>query len=218
MPSVCRLFVLQVFLWHHRTGGRLLKATCRITGKEVEGLVLFVQQESGVKGTTIYGLIDGLTPGKHGFTINQYGEVTESCRATGSHYNPKNASHGVPQIEGSHLGDLGNIDATAELIAIVRMHNSVIELEGKHSIVNRSCVIYDNPDDEGQKKDDAQSKLTGNVGDPVGCGLIRQTSAQPSWFSKEMGPSPIRIFSMSALPLLSGAYMLSIHPDNTGFI
>jgi Cu-Zn family superoxide dismutase len=41
----------------------------------------------------------GLAPGEHGIHIHE----------TGGHFNPAGATHGAPEDEGSHAGDLGNM-------------------------------------------------------------------------------------------------------------
>ena len=40
--------------------------------------------------------LDGLTPGKHGWSVNTYGDLTRGAASTGGHYNPTGASHGAP--------------------------------------------------------------------------------------------------------------------------
>ncbi len=53
---------------------------CVLKGEKVEGQVLFEAVEGGVKVT---GKVSGLTPGKHGFHIHQFGDLTNGCASAG---------------------------------------------------------------------------------------------------------------------------------------
>ena len=55
----------------------------------VEGTISF-SQSSAAGGVTISGKITGLTPGKHGLHIHEFGDVSNRCqiKKIGKHYNP----------------------------------------------------------------------------------------------------------------------------------
>lgn len=180
------------------TAGKLLKASCNIQGKDVRGLLLFVARGDLV---VIRGLIDGLEPGKHGLTINESGNITENCDAVGGHLNPEGKEHGSSTSENSHLGDLGNVDASDDLIVDVHITSTRIRLSGNRSVMSRSCVIYKLPDDYGTK-DDGNSKSTGDMGEPVGCGLIKAYSMQGSAKTATL-PSPLFVSLLWALVFAS---------------
>ena len=70
------------------------------------------------------GQIVGLSPGKHGFHVHevrpgrteeklyscwQHGNLSESCKAAGGHYNPHQVNHGDRNGQSRHAGDFGNI-------------------------------------------------------------------------------------------------------------
>mmetsp|Transcript_14865 Transcript_14865/g.10413 ORF Transcript_14865/g.10413 Transcript_14865/m.10413 type:complete len:110 (-) Transcript_14865:307-636(-) len=78
----------------------------------VSGIVKFTQVEG--QKCRIQAEITGLTEGKHGFHIHQYGNLTQGCKTAGPHYNPHNCNHGGPLSEVRHVGDLGNIEAGAD--------------------------------------------------------------------------------------------------------
>ncbi|KAH6944580.1 hypothetical protein HPB50_004103 [Hyalomma asiaticum] len=162
--------VVHLYLLANTVNGdsTLRKASCHIVGKNVQGLLLFMSRGDLV---VIRGIIDGLEPGKHGLTINESGNVTDNCDAVGAHFNPYGKEHGPETSDNSHLGDLGNVDASEELIAQVQIISRRLRLHGNESIVSRSCVVYERPDDYGARGD-VLSKSTGNMGNPVGCGLI----------------------------------------------
>lgn len=51
------------------------------------------------------------------------------------------------------------------------IHATGLSLHGPNSIVGRSLVVHERPDDFG-KKDDAGSFTTGNSGNGIACGVI----------------------------------------------
>lgn len=53
----------------------------------VDGQVLFTETPEGL---LLEGSVSGLKPGKHGFHIHQFGDLTKGCVSTGGHYNPNN--------------------------------------------------------------------------------------------------------------------------------
>lgn len=53
--------------------------------KEVFGHVYFKQEGDKCK---IKAEIKGLTKGKHGFHIHEYGNLKEGCKTAGAHFNP----------------------------------------------------------------------------------------------------------------------------------
>ncbi|XP_049513816.1 superoxide dismutase [Cu-Zn]-like [Dermacentor silvarum] len=137
-------------------------------------------------------------------TINESGNVTDNCDAVGAHFNPYGKEHGPATSGNSHLGDLGNVDASDDLIAQVQITSRRLHLYGNDSIVSRSCVVYERPDDYGAKGD-VVSKSTGNMGDHVGCGLIRG-------FGKHAASSAAAFVLPLLLSPLGAAFVLSPCP------
>ena len=73
----------------------MAKCVCSLTnesGSPVSG-VLKLSQSSEDGATTIEGELKGLSPGKHGITINVYGDLSEGAASCGDIFNPfgKNA-------------------------------------------------------------------------------------------------------------------------------
>ncbi|KAJ2162103.1 Superoxide dismutase [Cu-Zn] [Coemansia sp. RSA 552] len=143
----------------------LLKGDANVTGT-----IEFVQAE-GSSTTTIKGTITGLAPGKHGFHIHQFGDNTNGCTSAGPHYNPFGKTHGAPEDECRHLGDLGNVTVSDGDKAVVNITDSKVSLFGEHSVIGRTVVIHADEDDLG-KGGHELSATTGNAGGRLACGVI----------------------------------------------
>ena len=124
--------------------------------------------------TTVNVRITGLTPGKHGFHLHEYGDTTNGCISTGAHFNPKGLTHGAPEDEIRHAGDLGNIVANADGIAEATIVDSQIPLSGPNSVVGRAFVVHELEDDLG-KGGHELSLSTGNAGGRLACGVVGLT-------------------------------------------
>lgn len=85
-----------------------------------------------------------------------------------------NKTHGAPNDEERHVGDLGNIEANDKGVANVVIEDSLISLTGEKSIVGRSLVVHADPDDLGRGGHEL-SKTTGNAGGRLVCGVIGVT-------------------------------------------
>ncbi|MBA3237632.1 MAG: superoxide dismutase family protein [Parachlamydiaceae bacterium] len=132
-------------------------------GNRAHGSVTFITVEDGVK---IIADVEGLSPGKHGFHIHEYGDCSaHDGSSTGGYYNPLGAPHGGPDHINRRLGDLGNIVADESGKGHYERVDNLISLSGPHSIVGRSVVVNDVPDD-------FTSQSTGNVGKFLTCGVI----------------------------------------------
>jgi len=144
------------------------KATCVLTptkksGGHVQGTVTFTQTDAGVE---ISGEITGLTPGKHGFHIHEFGDVSsDDGMATGGHFNPDMHNHGGPHDTDRHAGDFGNIEAGADGKATIKMTDKALSLSGPNSILGRALIVH-------AKEDDLKSQPSGNAGDRIAQGVI----------------------------------------------
>lgn len=135
----------------------------------VEGIIKFKEERNGVK---INYSINGLSDGKHGFHIHEYGDLTDGCTSACSHFNPFHKTHGGLHGEERHLGDLGNITSNNNL-AKGSLFAKQVSLEscGKTSIIGRMVIVHEDPDDLG-KGGDIESTKTGNAGKRLACGVI----------------------------------------------
>ncbi|KAJ4725006.1 Superoxide dismutase [Cu-Zn] [Melia azedarach] len=149
------------------------KAVAVLKGtSKVEGVVTLTQENEGP--TTVNVRVTGLTPGPHGFHLHEYGDTTNGCISTGAHFNPNNKTHGAPEDEIRHAGDLGNIVANAEGVAEATIVDNQIPLSGPNTVVGRAFVVHELEDDLG-KGGHELSLTTGNAGGRLACGVVGLT-------------------------------------------
>ncbi|CAH8871429.1 unnamed protein product [Trichobilharzia szidati] len=148
-----------------------MKAVCVMTGTAgVKGVVRFSQDTTDAP-VTIHAEFSGLKPGKHGFHVHEFGDTTNGCTSAGAHFNPTNQEHGAPGDAIRHVGDLGNVIADNNGNAVYDATDKLISLNGAHSIIGRTMVVHENEDDLGRGGHEL-SKVTGNAGGRVACGVI----------------------------------------------
>lgn len=144
----------------------LLSAVCVLhptEGNKVKGIVTFKQT---LEGVSIVADVEGLTIGKHGFHIHEFGDCSElDGKSAGGHFNPEGKNHGAPDALERHVGDLGNLSADETGKAHYESVNNYLSLSGPNSIIGRAIIVH-----EGE--DDLTSQPTGNAGGRVACGVI----------------------------------------------
>lgn len=129
-------------------------------GQDVHGTFVLTQKADGVE---IIGEVRGLTPGKHGFHIHEYGDLRSADGSSaGGHYNPEGHPHGGPNDPKHHAGDLGNITADQTGKAIVKVMAKGLRL---HFVVGRALVVH-------AEADDLKSQPSGDAGGRVALGVI----------------------------------------------
>jgi Cu-Zn family superoxide dismutase len=149
------------------------KAVAVLKGNaNVEGVVTLLQEDDGP--TKVNVKITGLTPGKHGFHLHEFGDTTNGCMSTGPHFNPEGKTHGAPEDQNRHAGDLGNVIAGDDGVVEVTLEDSQIPLSGPNSVVGRAFVIHEAEDDLG-KGGHELSSTTGNAGGRLACGVVGLT-------------------------------------------
>lgn len=138
----------------------------------VHGVVRLTQVDEA--NCIIDGTIDGLTPGKHGLHVHECGDISKGCDSVGDHYNPHNVSHGKPENDENHrhVGDLGNVEANEYGRAVFRITDSLVKV---WDVIGRSLVVSSSEDDLGLGTD-PQSKIDGNSGKRVACGIIARSA------------------------------------------
>ena len=134
-------------------------------GNDVHGKVEFIMKDGKMR---VIATVEGLTPGKHGFHIHEYGDCSaEDGTSAGGHFNPEGVAHGSPTSEPHHVGDLGNLDADADGNAVLDFVDPMLTFEGEHDILNRAIIVH-------AGEDDFVSQPTGAAGPRVACGVIKE--------------------------------------------
>ncbi len=135
-------------------------------GNECNGTVTFTKVDGGTK---VEAHIMGLTPGKHGFHIHEFGDISAADgTSTGGHFNPMGVDHAGPSSPSRHVGDMGNLEANDEGHA---MHSATLEGMDIHFILGRGITIH-------AGEDDLTSQPTGNAGGRVGVAVIGVAKAE----------------------------------------
>jgi superoxide dismutase, Cu-Zn family len=147
-----------------------LQAVCVLSIGKIKGYILFTETQNKDKVRVILDLKD-VPKGKHGFHIHRTGDLREGCSSLCSHYNPYNNTHGGRNSTERHVGDLGNIEPDESGHVQLSFLDSHLRLRGDTSILGRSIVIHQDPDDLGLGGNE-ESKKTGNAGKRIACGII----------------------------------------------
>ena len=134
-----------------------------VAESNVSGILEFVQTGNTIK---ITGKLFNLSQGLHGFHIHDVGDCSGSAAENASgHFNPKSHEHGSPDSIKRHVGDLGNIEADEEGIAIINIIDKKISFKGTNSIIGKSVIVHEDADD-------FKSQPSGNAGARIACGVI----------------------------------------------
>src|SRR4051812_46334104 len=130
---------------------------------KVTGTVTFTKSGDEVK---VVADINGLTPGKHGFHIHEFGECSApDGTSAGGHFNPGKHQHGAPDASDRHAGDLGNLEADASGKAHLEVTDQTMKLDGTTSILGHAVIVH-------EKADDLKTQPTGDAGGRLACGVI----------------------------------------------
>ena len=130
---------------------------------KVEGTVTFTRTEDEIK---VVADVTGLTPGKHGFHIHEFGDCSSpDGKAAGGHFNPTKAPHAGHDAAQRHVGDLGNIEADSAGKAHLQLTDKLMTMSGEKSIIGRGLIVH-------EKADDLKTQPTGDAGGRLACGVI----------------------------------------------
>ncbi|MBI4398316.1 MAG: superoxide dismutase family protein [Candidatus Omnitrophica bacterium] len=136
-------------------------------GKEI-GTALFSETPGGVD---IAVRVSGLSPGPHGIHVHENG-ICEGpdFKSAGGHFNPTGKEHGLNNPNGSHCGDLPNLEAGADGTAdtVLTLHGVTLG-DGPNSLLKpggTALIIH-------ASQDDAVTDPAGNSGARIACGVIR---------------------------------------------
>ena len=139
-------------------------------GNKVNGAVTFTPVADGVQ---IHAELAGLTPGKHGFHVHEFGDCSAAdASSAGAHFNPTNQPHAGPDTAARHEGDMGNVEADASGNAKLDYVDHQISLANDaKSAIGRSVVVHAKPDD-------LKTQPSGDSGARIACGVVGWAKGQ----------------------------------------
>jgi Cu-Zn family superoxide dismutase len=165
------------------SGGGVRAADMPMTMPAIKNAIAVVQPigDNKVKGTVLFTMMDnglhvvadltGLTPGKHGFHVHEFGDISDLGTRTagalvGGHFDPGMVmKHGLPDSPMHMAGELGNVTADADGKAHFEgTFKGLTITGGADSIAGRSVVVHMSEDDG--------TGTTGNAGAKIGVGVI----------------------------------------------
>lgn len=164
---------IQIFNFHHfitTDKANLGAAVCILQNNPIKGVARFIQLSDN--RVLVEATVHGLTPGKHGIHIYSSGNIQNHGEMLKNHYNPKNLTHGHPLNKESHAGDLGNLDVNEDGKVNFRVESTHFSIA---DIIGRGLAITENEDDLG-KENNEESKISGNSGKIIVCGVIARSS------------------------------------------
>lgn len=119
---------------------------------------------------TLFGGV--IQPGAHGFHVHETGRCEPDFGAAGEHYDPDGREHGILNPEGRHAGDLPNIhfENTGRTEFEILAYGLTTRAGAAGTLLGdggTAFVVHGGADDY-------RSQPSGEAGDPVACGVIRE--------------------------------------------
>ncbi|KAF7504820.1 hypothetical protein GJ744_001686 [Endocarpon pusillum] len=150
----------------------MVKAVAVVRGdSNVKGTVTFEQSSESSPTSISWDITGHDANAERGMHIHQFGDNTNGCTSAGPHFNPFGKTHGAPEDDERHVGDLGNFKTDGQGNAKGSVEDKHIKLIGEQSVLGRTIVIHAGTDDLG-RGDTEESKKTGNAGPRPACGVI----------------------------------------------
>ena len=146
---------------------RLASATLTMANGVPAGTVQILANGSSV---SLVAVVTGVSPGLHGFHLHTTGScVGPEFTSAGGHLNPLGKEHGSTNPQGSHVGDLPNLDVKPGGTGSL-----TVELSGTRSEIvqwlfdndGTAVVVHANADDY-------RTDPTGNAGGRLACGVLK---------------------------------------------
>ncbi|KQC33441.1 superoxide dismutase [Nonlabens sp. YIK11] len=132
----------------------------------VTGSIRFVE-ENGV--VSMSANLTGLTAGTHAIHIHENGDCSAmDGSSAGGHWNPTSDEHGDWGDGSYHMGDIGNLEADGEGVAVLQFSTDKWCIgcdDETKNIVGKGVIVH-------ATADDFTSQPSGAAGARVACGVI----------------------------------------------
>lgn len=108
----------------------------------------------------------------HAVHVHAVGDCSApDAKSAGGHFAPYGAPHGDPAITRQHhVGDLGNVEASAQGQANASFESALMAFSGPASVLNKAVIVH-------AGADDFSSQPAGAAGARIACGVINATRA-----------------------------------------
>ncbi len=128
-----------------------------------------LQLSSTASGTQISGEIAGLAAGSvHALHVHENGDCSApDASSAGDHLNPTNVAHGDPGSATHHAGDLPNIEANAQGVAMVDVTTASLLVA---TAIGKAFILH-------AGADDYVTQPAGGAGDRIACGVIEAAAS-----------------------------------------
>ena len=145
---------------------------------EAVGLATFSEDAAGV---TLTLLVEGLTPGEHGWHLHAVGlcepGAVEPFGTAAEHWNPTAMPHAGPDDPERHAGDFGNLTASEDGLAETEITTTDFTLgEGTPSVFDEdgtAIIVHEGMDDLTTQPD-------GDSGARFACGVVAEPMTAPA--------------------------------------
>jgi superoxide dismutase, Cu-Zn family len=160
---------------------------------DIAGTLDISEGDDGVTFTFESTVDSTLEPGMHGVHIHEVGSCDASGEkpydSAGGHLNPERHTHGAPDDEGSHAGDLGNIEVADDGTYRYEVTTDKVTLDpsAENSLAGPSgsaVVIH-------AGEDDLKTDPAGDSGAREACGIIFQSSEPAPNATPPSSASPV---------------------------
>jgi superoxide dismutase, Cu-Zn family len=133
-----------------------------------KGTITLFQINDGIE---ISGFIENLKANStHAIHFHQNADCSsDDAKSAGPHFNPFNKKHGkINATKEFHMGDLGNIKSNDHGKTQFKIFIKGLNMDenSKTSVLNHSIVVH-------KDADDFKSQPSGNAGDRIACGVIK---------------------------------------------
>jgi superoxide dismutase, Cu-Zn family len=123
-------------------------------------------------GVEVNLTLKNMPPGLHAVHVHEHALCEgPDFKSAGGHFNPDGKQHGLENPDGHHAGDMTNFNVDSEGNANVNILNKDVNLgSDSHSLFSNggtAIVIHAKPDD-------MKTDPSGNAGDRIACGVIKQ--------------------------------------------
>lgn len=131
---------------------------------KITGLLTFKDEGKKIR---VIGEFNGLKPNtEHGLHVHENADCKPpKFESAGGHWNPQKTEHGGPEDKMRHPGDLGNVMSDANGKAVI--DRQIPAGVGVGTFSGKSIILH-------SKRDDLKTQPTGDAGDRIACGLIKE--------------------------------------------